>query len=168
MQKIGLRHEVDLVEDGDGRPLHLGEMVEEGCERLVEPAMGIDDKGHDIGVARPVPGGLRHGAVESPLRLKDARRIDEDDLGVADERDAAHRPARRLRLVGDDGDLGADQRIGEGRLAAIRRTDQRHEAAPGLFALVRLGAGARHLGAPPTPLRAATGRAQRPARRPAC
>src|SRR4030067_647684 len=61
---------------------------EEGGERLVEPAMGIDDKGHDIGVACPLPGGLRHGAVEPPLRLKDARRVDQDELGLADQRDA--------------------------------------------------------------------------------
>jgi len=64
--------------------------------------MSVDDKSHDIGIACPLPGGLRHGAVEPPLRLKDSRRIDKDDLAPADERDAAHGPACRLCLVGDD------------------------------------------------------------------
>ena len=47
--------------------------------------------------------------------------------------DAEHRRPGRLRLLRDDGDLGADQRIDQRRLAAIRRADQRDEAAAALL-----------------------------------
>ena len=44
--------------------------------------------------------------------------------------DAADRAARRLRLVGDDRHLGADDRVGERRLADVRPPGQRDEARP--------------------------------------
>ena len=60
---------------------------------------------------------------------KDARRVDEDELRVALDRDAADQRARGLHLVRDDRDLGADQRVDQRRLAGIGRADQRDEAA---------------------------------------
>ena len=38
-QELGLRHKVDLVENGDDRPFHLGQMREEGFERPIEAAL---------------------------------------------------------------------------------------------------------------------------------
>ncbi len=63
------------------------------------------------------------------LRREDARRVDQDDLRVAVDGDAAHQRARRLHLVRDDGDLGADQRVEQRRLAGVGRADQRDETA---------------------------------------
>src|SRR4029079_15238833 len=143
---------------------HLGWVFKKTWELLFETALRIDHQYDDIGIAGTVPRRGKHGAVEPPLWLKDAGRIDEDDLRLADQRDAAHGPPRRLCLVGDDRDLGSDQRIGQRRLAAIRRADQRHEA-PALIlsppsvagrpvASVATGARSSHHAGPARPLRA--------------
>ena len=65
------------------------------------------------------------------LRLEDAGRVDEDDLRVVVDGDAAHDGARRLHLVGDDRHLGADQLVDQRRLAGIGRADQGDEAGAG-------------------------------------
>ena len=127
-------------------PLDLGQMLDDGRELVIEPARRVDDERHDVGVAGAVPGRLRHGTVELALGLKDAGRIDEDDLGVTDKGEAAYRSAGGLCLVRDDGDFGADERVGQRRLAAIRRADQRDETAARLVVALSLShwpAGAR-------------------------
>ena len=72
---------------------------------------------------------LRHRAIEPALGREQARRVDEHDLRVALDDDAADRRARRLRLARDDRDFGADQRVEQRRFARIRRADQGDEAA---------------------------------------
>ena len=96
---------------------------------LVDPRLGVEQHADEIGVVRPAPGGRHHGAVEPPLRREDAGRIDQDDLGVVVDHDAADQRAGGLHLARDDGDLGADQRIDQRGLADIGRADQRDEAA---------------------------------------
>ena len=90
---------------------------------------GIDDQQDRIGVFRARPGRADHGAVQPAARPEDARRIDKHDLGFARHRDAAHGHARGLHLGGDDGDLGAHQRIVERGFAGIGRADDGAEAA---------------------------------------
>src|SRR4029079_14260206 len=97
------------------------------------PSVRVDAQRHDVGVAGPLPRGCEHGAVETPLRLKDSRRVDQDDLTWPVEHNAANRPARGLRLMGYDGDFGAHHRVGEGGLAAIGRADQGDKAAAGVL-----------------------------------
>ena len=79
-QQFGLRHEVDLVENGDERTLDLGQMREQRLKRCVQPIFGVDHNGDEIRVPRPLPSRLSHGAVETTLRLKDSGRIDQDHL----------------------------------------------------------------------------------------
>src|SRR5690606_17317908 len=67
---------------------------------------------------------------EPPPRSEEPRRVDEDDLGVALDGNAADAGASGLDLVGDDRDLGADHRVQQRRLAGVRLADQRHEARP--------------------------------------
>ena len=100
---------------------------------------------------RAAPGGRHHGAVEPPLRREDAGRVDQDDLRVVLDHDAADQRARGLHLARDDRDLGADQRVDQRRLADIGRADQRDEAAArvaaGTLSAVQLSL------PPPTPSR---------------
>ena len=119
-----------LLRIEDLRLPHLGEL-RRGCASASSsmPSRASISSADHVGVVRAAPGGRHHGAVEPPLRREDAGRVDEDDLRVALDRDAAHERARRLHLVRDDRDLGADQRVDQRRLAGIRRADQRDEAA---------------------------------------
>ena len=92
----------------------------------------IDYQHDGIGAVRAFPGGLDHGAVEATLGLEDARRVDEDDLCLAVQRDAEQARPGRLRLGAGDGDLLADELIDQGRFACVRRADHRNEATMGL------------------------------------
>src|SRR5690606_38707398 len=62
---------------------------------------------------------------------------DKNQLGLFEREHAAHLRARGLGLMGDDGDLGADQRVQKGRLAGIGRTNQGNKAAGGVGQFVR-------------------------------
>src|SRR5690606_17683800 len=67
-----------------------------------------------------------HGAAVTGL---EAGRVDEDELlGIAREH-AVYAVPGRLRLARDDGKLGADQGIGQRRLADVGPAHHGHEAA---------------------------------------
>ena len=129
------RDRVDLVDDQEFRMLDLVQPVENGVRLLVDPFPGVEQQTDEIGVVRAAPGRRHHRPVEPPPRRKDARRVDQDDLRLVFDDDAADQRARRLHLLRDDGHLGADQRVDQGRLADVRRADQRHEAAARASAL---------------------------------
>ena len=96
---------------------------------LVDPLARIDQHADQVGLMRAAPGRRHHGAVEPALRRENARRSTKMSCALPSERDAADQRARRLHLVRDDGDLGADQRVEQRRFAGIGRADQRDEAA---------------------------------------
>ena len=96
------------------------------------PRAGIDDMHDGIGILGAAPGGRHHRLVQPPLGREHAGRVHQHDLAAALQRHAAHGETGRLDLVGDDGDLLADQGIDQGRLAGIGRTDDRGKAAAGL------------------------------------
>ncbi len=133
--------QVDLVEDQDFRPLQLRQLFEDRLGLLVDAFAHVQQQGHHIGIRRSAPGRGDHGPIEAALRLEDAGRVHEHDLSLALEGDAAHERPRGLDLVGDNRDLGADQRIEERRLPRIRCPDQGHEAgpSPGLALRIRSG-----------------------------
>src|SRR5205814_2310185 len=66
----------------------------------------------------------------------EARQVGEDELVVLRVRDPEDATARRLRLVGDDRNLAAAQRVHERRLADVRPAGDRDKARahqPGRF-----------------------------------
>ena len=78
-----------------------------------------------------------HAARERVERLLEPRQVDEHDLEVVAVHDAERALPRRLRLVGDDRDVRAGERVRERRLAdvrAARETDEpaAHRSAPQL------------------------------------
>ena len=131
-QKLVARHQIDLVEDQDFARLHLGEPRQQLLRLFVHAFARVDHDADQIGFVRAAPGGRHHGAVEAALGREDARRIDEDNLRLAIDGDATDERARRLHLVRDDGDLGADERVQQRRLAGIGSADQRNKAAAGV------------------------------------
>ena len=76
----------------------------------------------------------RHEPMQRALRPpRMPRRIDEDGLIGAAIQHAEHALARRMRLVRDDAELLADERVQQRRLADVRPADDRDEAAAAGF-----------------------------------
>ena len=90
--------------------------------------MRLDQKHDNVCIRRPAPCRRDHGAVKASPRLKQAGRVNKDDLRVSFDRDAANACSRRLNLVGDDRDICPDHPVQQSRLAGIRLADQSHEA----------------------------------------
>ena len=107
------------------------ELLQDRVGLLVDAGLRIEQHADEVGVMGAAPGGGDHGAVEPSFGREDAGRIDQNDLGIVLDHDAADQGARRLHLARDDGDLGADQCVDQRRLADIGRADQRDEAATG-------------------------------------
>ncbi len=140
-QKIRALHAVDLVQHQGGllalaflQPGDDGVGVTSAQRRRVGDEIGgVHHQQNRIGLARAAPGGADHGAVQPSARPENARRVHQDDLGVAAHHDAAHIHPRGLHLGADNGDLGADQRIHQRGLAGIGRADHGGETAGGHF-----------------------------------
>ncbi len=72
----------------------------------------------------------RHEPMQRALRAaRVPRRVDEHGLIRAAIQHAEHALARRVRLVGDDAELLADERVQQRRFADVRSADDRDEAA---------------------------------------
>ena len=116
------------------RRLALLQPLDDGAGLLADAALGIDHQRHHVGILGALPGRGDHGALEPPLGdAEDARRVDQHDLRAVAVRqirhgDADHPHAGGLHLGRDDADLGADQRVDQGRLAGIGRADDGDEA----------------------------------------
>ena len=111
------------------RPAAL-QAVDDAAGILIDVAAGgIGQQQHRIGILGPAPGGADHGAVEPAARREDAGGIDEHQLGPAADGDAEDAHAGGLHLRRDDGDLGADQDVQQGRLADIGGAEDGDEAA---------------------------------------
>ena len=129
LKQRGLLHEIYLVDEQDLGPANCNQAVEDRICLFVEAAFGVDQDGRDVGIIHPRPGARHHCPIEPALGWKNSRRIDEDELRTVDDRDPTQRGARCLRFMGDNGDLGSDQRIDQGRFADVRCADQRDESA---------------------------------------
>ncbi len=137
-EELRPRHQVDLVDGEDRRSIAGFQAVDDArrvrIDTVTDRARGIDQKHDQVRIAGALPGAGDHGALQAPLGREDARRIDEDELGIALGDDPADDGARGLHLGRDDGDLGADQSVQKRRLAGIGRANQGDEAAaPGVF-----------------------------------
>ncbi len=128
-EQLFARHEIDLVQDQDLLVMDRLDLFQDRVGLVVDAGFGIEQHADEIGVMRAAPGRRHHGAVEPTLRREDAGGVDQNDLRVVLDHDAADQCAGRLHLARHDGDLGADQRIDERGLADIGGADQRDEAA---------------------------------------
>ena len=90
-------------------------------------------KQQNITVFGALPGRLNHGPVKASLRLKDAGRVDENDLCIAFHGDAPNSASRRLHLRRDNRHLGPDHSVHQRRLAGIRRPDQSGKTGAGIL-----------------------------------
>ena len=116
--------DVGLVHDDDRITRHsLGD------EPIASPQRhrGVDHQAHEIDSAQRVGRGRVEARAESTHRLVDAGRVDEHDLHVRPREHPSYLRPRRLRFVGDDRDLRAENVVEQRRLPDVGPPDQRHE-----------------------------------------
>ena len=94
-----------------------------GDEPVARPhaLRAVDDEQGGVGVGELLLDAALHPLGQRVPRPLDAREVDQDHLpaGGLVGRDAADRAPRGLRPVGDDRDLGADERVDQRRLADV-------------------------------------------------
>ena len=121
-----MRRHVDLVDDADGvRRDAVGHQLVAAADGL----RGVDHEAHDVDVADRALGGGVEPLAERGAGLVDARRVDEHDLGVGPVEHPPDLGAGRLRLVRDDGHLGAEDAVEQRGLAHVGAADEGDEAA---------------------------------------
>ena len=130
-QQFFARDQVDLVQHQDFLVINGCQPGEDRVGFLVNAFARIEQHADQIGIVRPTPCRRHHRAVEPPLRREDSGGVDQNDLRVVFDHDAADQGAGGLHLARDDRDLGADQRVDQRGLADIGGADQRDEATTG-------------------------------------
>src|SRR5690606_20022944 len=119
---------IDLVDDQDG-VVFFGQ---QGQQLLVSgrPLARLDDMQHHVDVGQGLCDHAIHHAVHrAAVAGLEAGSVHEDELFVLARKDAMDAVAGGLRLARYDGDLAADQRVGQGGLAHVRAADDGDEAA---------------------------------------
>ncbi len=117
-------HAIDLVHRGDRRPPGARQAREHQLI-LRSPGERLHHQHHEVGVLERGGRGAVHGLVEGAARPGvQPRGVDERDLRLRQAHDAEDAVAGGLRARRDDGQLGADQRIEQRRLADVRPPDQ--------------------------------------------
>ena len=120
---------IDLVEDEEFGFGTGFEALQNTFHLRAEAALGIDQQHDHVGILRPAPRRLHHRAVEAALPLKNAGRVDEEDLGVVLNGNAHQADARCLCLRADNRHFLSDQRVDERRFARVGRAEDGNEAA---------------------------------------
>ena len=127
-QHLLLLDEVELVDDEDDRLARRLQALEDVVLARAHLLGRIDDEEDGVDFLQSALCRLDHVLAELVLWLVDARRVEEDDLGIRLRQDAEDAVLRGLRLIAHDGDLLADQRVDERRLADVRAADDGDEA----------------------------------------
>ena len=120
---------VDLVErDHDGRARGR-ELLGDEAVASARGLAGVEHEQDGIDVAQAVVDRALHAPRERVERPLESRQVDEHDLEVVAVHDAECALARRLRLVGDDRDVRARERVRERGLADVRAPRETDEPA---------------------------------------
>ena len=142
MEVAELRGRVHLLGDvARLEPVHLVQgdhhrHAEREHPRRDEAVAGTDalaggqDEDHGLDVLERGVDRVLHPLRQRIARTLEAREVREDELVLVAVRDPEDAAARRLRLVGDDRDLAAAERVDERRLADVRPPRDGHEARP--------------------------------------
>ena len=104
-KQILLLDRVDLVDNKDDRRMRGAELAEQLFLLRADVRDGLDEQQRGIHIGDGVVHDIVHIVAEARARLMEARRVDEHELRVIVRDDAADAVARRLRLMGNNGDL---------------------------------------------------------------
>ena len=124
------RGEVGLGDDGDHRGAQLGELGRDEPVARADPLGGRHAEPDYVDLGQVLADDVVEPLPQQGARAVQPRRVDEHELPVLPGDDAAHGVPGGLRLVAGDDDLGADERVGQGRLAGVGTPHEATEAGP--------------------------------------
>src|SRR5690606_5469529 len=129
IELIAALERVDLADHQDG-PARLGQQRQQ-LGIAVGPLARLDHMHHHVHLGQRLRDHAVHHAVHGAAMTRlEARRVDEHELLVLPRQHAMDAMPRGLRFARHDGDLRADQGVGERRLADIGTADHGNEAGP--------------------------------------
>ena len=121
-------YQVDLVDKEKDRRRDLFERFNDEFVPRSGRLGGLNEQEDHVHFIIGRERGVHHVLVHFVLGFVDTGSVDEHELGVGRVHDAEDPVPRGLGLVGDDGDLFAEQMVEECGLADIRTADDRDEA----------------------------------------
>ena len=119
-QKGLLLDRVDLVDDQNARHVRRLDLTDQLLFLNADVCDRLDHQNHGVHVRDGAFDDVHHIVSELRPGLVEARRIDENELTVLAVDDGADAVAGRLRLVGNNGDLLADDGVGQRGFADVR------------------------------------------------
>ena len=118
-QQLRRLYGVDLVDAEDTGNLFLFDPLNQRLFRGAHMGDGFHQQQRAVHVCQTGGDDLHHVIAQSGFGLVQARRIQQDELGIAPVYDAVDPIPGGLRLVGNDGDLFAHQCVGQAGFAHI-------------------------------------------------
>ena len=119
-QVVLFRNGVDLVDAQNGGQTRLPDLLDQLLLGDADVRHRLDEQSDEVHVRDGIARDLDHVVAQTAARLVKARGIEQDELRIALGHDAVDAVARGLRLIGDNGDLLADERVGQAGLADVR------------------------------------------------
>src|ERR687887_2930191 len=121
---------VDLVEADHDRPLQREDPFGDEPVAGADALPGREDEEDRVDVVEALVDGPLHAFGQRVARTLEARQVDEDELVVVAACDSHDAAPGCLRLVGDDRDLAAAERVYERRLSNVGPPNDGGEPAP--------------------------------------
>ena len=119
---------IDLVQPDHDRHAEREDPLRDEAVAGADPLPRGEDEEDRVDVLERLVDGALHALGHRVERALEAGQVDEHELVAVAVDDAGDPPPRRLRLVGDDRDLAAGQRVHERRLAHVRAPGDCDEA----------------------------------------
>ena len=110
-QKRLFFHGVDLIDDEDGRRTGGLALLDQGQLLLADVCNRLDDEQNRVDVDNRFLHNIDHIVAEFGARAMEARRVDEDELRILAVQNGTDAVARGLRLMGNDCEFFADERV---------------------------------------------------------
>ena len=104
-------------------------LIDDGSGFMVKSAFGVNDQNRYVGIGNAAPGRGYHCAIQSPFGFENSRGVNEYDLSIFKNSNAADQRTGRLHFGRHDRHLGTDKVVGDCGLSGIRCSDEGNEAA---------------------------------------
>src|SRR5262245_46999429 len=129
-RRLARARAVELGGRDDYRRAALAQVREQRGVVVAEPREQVEQHERDVAVVPRLLGLAVQDRVQRARAVVQSRRVDEEQLRIGCVLDAEDAAARGLRLVADDRELLAEDRVHERRLPGVGSAEDRGDASP--------------------------------------